>query len=387
MLQRIRDEFFRVGWMLPILVPAGVTLGRAMANILFFSYFLWAILALRPSDFRIQPTLLRLYALMVAVFLISTLVASLSAEALHTWFRWAAYTLALPVTLAVLARQAVDEQRLLRWFAVSAAVAGVAYLVHLAVGMWQGKLIAREVNGMSMAYLMPFLLYWLYATRTAQTARWALPVVVCIALTGLLYGQSSTELLVIGTGFVVMLGMLTRYGTRVLWAGALLLPAVLAIELIPKWSTLHAGSMMKLLEVWSSFRTTMWFEAFSNPPDNILLGAGMGNAQYADILQEVRVKGFHNFLVDVWYELGLLGLSALLALLFALFIPVVKGLRAASDELRRRVSPWLASIASILVAASLDHSYGSVSFALIMLFELAVVHALLRSERAVVTAG
>jgi O-antigen ligase len=94
-------------------------------------------------------------------------------------------------------------------------------------------------------------------------------------------------------------------------------------------------------------------------------------------LLNAEVKSFHNFLFDAWYETGVLGLGVLLALLWVLFRPVVHGLRMASDELKTRCAPWLAGVVAILVVASLDHSYGSVSFAMLMLFELAVLRTLL----------
>jgi len=381
MLQRVRDSFFQVGWMLPMFVPASVTMGRALANVLFFSYFLWAILALRPGDFTVRPKLMLLYAAMVLVFLLSVSMAMHPTEALHTWFRWAAYTLALPVTLAVLSRNRLDEKRTARVFGLAALLAMLAFLVFLAIDAWEGKEIARSINGMSMAYLMPFLVYWIQDMKTATASRWLMPLVICVAVVGLLFANSSTELLVIGTGLMVMMALMSQLGRRVFWVALLLLPMVLLIELLPKWSELQGSDLMHMLDVWTSYRASIWVGAFQYPPENAWLGVGMGHAQYYEPFLTVPVKGFHNFLLDVWHETGVLGLAVLLTLLGYLIGTLLLRLRVVSAELRRRAAPWVASIAAILVAASLDHSYGSVSFALIMLFELAVLLVMLEPKR------
>ena len=380
MLQRVRDSFFQVGWMLPMFVPASVTMGRALANVLFFTYFLWALLAMRPRDFPIRPKLLWLYAAMVSIFLLSTVAAMHPAEALHTWFRWAAYTFTLPVTLVVMTQQAFDDKRTIHWFGSAALLAMVAFLILLAVDSWRGKPIATSVNGMSMAYLMPFLLFWMREHSAVIASRWLIPLVAGTAVVGLLFADSSAELLVIGTGLLVMMAMMSRIGKQVLWIGSLMLVLVLGFELLPKLSNLHGSGLMELLDIWTSYRASIWLGAFQYPPENIWLGVGMGHAQYYEPFLSIPVKGFHNFLLDAWHETGVLGLSALLALLTYIGGLIVMRLRSATIELRRRAAPWVASIVAILVAASLDHSYGSVSFALIMMFELAVVLVMLERK-------
>lgn len=381
MLQRVRDSFFQVGWMLPMFVPASVTMGRALANVLFFSYFLWAILALRPSDFTIRPKLLLLYAVVVLVFLLSVSMAIHPSEALHTWFRWGTYTLALPVTLVVLSRNRFDEKRTARMFGLAALLAMAAFLIFLLVDAWRGEFIAGSINGMSMAYLMPFLVYWIQDMKTATTSRWLMSLVIIVAVVGLLFADSSTELLVIGTGLMVMMALMSSFGMRIFWVALLLLPSVLLIELLPKWAELQGSDLMHMLDIWTSYRASIWVGAFQYPPENAWLGVGMGHAQYYEPFLTIPVKGFHNFILDVWHETGVLGLTVLLSLLGYLIGTVLLKLREASAESRRRAAPWAASVAAILVAANLDHSYGSVSFALIMLFELAVLLVMLEPKR------
>jgi O-antigen ligase len=363
--------------MLPVFLPTAMMLGRALGNVLFFSYLLWALLSLRPRDWVMPAPLGFIYSILVGVFLLGVMVAGKPDEVLHTWFRWAAYTLVLPITLSVLARQTLDEARLLRWSGIAAGVALFGFLVLLLKAEWQGAHVARTINGMALAYMLPFLIAWLRNEYTLGVVRLLVPLLVIMGFTGLVFADSSTEVLAASIGLLVMLMFHLRNGVRILWVALLLIFGVLTIELVPKLSQLHSTDWLKILDVWSSRRSTMWIDAINYPPENFWLGVGMGNAQYSIPLLNAEVKSFHNFLFDAWYETGVLGLGVLLALLWLLFQPVLRGLRMASDELKMRCAPWMAGVVAILVVASLDHSYGSVSFAMLMLFELAVLRTLL----------
>ncbi len=381
-MERIRESFLRVGWMLPVLVPTAASLGRALGNVLFFSYLIWALLALRPRDLRLPPVLLGLYCATVLVFLLSATVAVDPGEAVHTWFRWFTYTLALPITLMVLAQQTLDEQRLLRWAGI-AALAALLYFAGRLVYVWlQGEDIAGNVNGMVMAYVLPFLVVWVRDRWPPATARWLQILLLVIAIVALLLANSSTEVLVAAGGLLVLTAFLSRFGLRILWAAAVLLPAVLVFELLPKLQQVQGVDWQALLDIWSSHRTTIWLGAFQSPPENVWLGVGMGNAQFFEPLLSVKVKSMHNFLVDTWFETGVLGLVASLSLLAYLMGSVLRALRAATPEAKRRAAPWVASIVAILIAASLDNSYGSLSFCLLMLFELAVLRVFLQRKAA-----
>lgn len=374
-LQTLREQFFRVGWMLPTLVPVAGMAGRAMGNILFFSYLLWALLALRPRDWWLPPRLRLVYGVLVVLCLLSVLPAQQPGETLHFWFRWLAYLLVLPITLSVLRRRELDLPSLenLLAFATSAALA--IFLYRLSVGLGKGE--PFTINSMALAYQFPFLLAWLlWRGGLALPVRALFIALAALGMVGLFLADSSTEVLAALVGALVLVAFRSGTGKWVLVGIVLLVSLVLAVELLPKLAQLQLSDWEQLLDTWSSRRTTMWLRALENPPENLWLGVGMGNGQFAWPVSSVGVKGFHNFLFDAWYETGLLGLAALLLFLLMLAWPVGAALRTATDAVRRQSAPWQASVAAILVAASLDHSYASVSFAMLMMFEAAVLWAL-----------
>ena len=378
MLRRVREQFFQVGWMLPALVPTASSLGRALGNMVFFVYLLWALLALRPRDLRLlPPPVVWLHSLVVILFLLGVGIAPESGEALHTWFRWTTYSLVLPVTLAVLTQRPLDAARLLHWLGIAALVALANFILQLFAAWWQGLNIAGTVNGMVMAYLLPFLIVWLGDRFGGAAARRIQIAAATTAFAGLLIADSSTELLVAGGGMLMLAAFRSRYGLRLLWVLVLLVPMVMLVELVPKLGQTQGLDMLALFDVWSSHRVTLWLGAFQSPPPNLWLGVGMGNARYFDPVADVEVKHFHNFLIDAWYETGILGLIALLALLGYLLVSVVRRLRAAPRSLVDSASPWIASVLAVLIASMLDNSYGSISFCFLMFFELAVLWVML----------
>jgi O-antigen ligase len=82
---------------------------------------------------------------------------------------------------------------------------------------------------------------------------------------------------------------------------------------------------------------------------------GIANASHSQELLrfelsgvQVQIKHFHNFLIDAWYETGILGVGLLLALVGTVFVRLARILAAAAG--RRSSARW-----DIAGGGTLDH--------------------------------
>ena len=132
-------------------------------------------------------------------------------------------------------------------------------------------------------------------------------------------------------------------------------------------------------------RATIWWQALSSPPENPWLGVGMGNlVSRVEILRiddlagigEVTVRHLHNFILDAWYETGILGLSAFLAMLGVVLARVLRTWPGPDQEHRRIAAAALAGVVALLTAGLLSFSYTSKQFALYLYLLLAILLAL-----------
>ena len=121
------------------------------------------------------------------------------------------------------------------------------------------------------------------------------------------------------------------------------------------------------------------------PPENPWLGVGFGNlASRAEVLRigdlagigEVTVRHLHNFILDAWFETGILGLSTFLAMLGVVLGRVLLTWPGLDQEHRRIAAAALAGVAALLTAGLLSFSYTSKQFALYLYLLLAVLLAL-----------
>lgn len=91
---------------------------------------------------------------------------------------------------------------------------------------------------------------------------------------------------------------------------------------------------------------------------------------------EVTVRHLHNFILDAWYETGILGLSAFLAMLGVVLARVLRTWPGLDQEHRRIAAAALAGVVALLTAGLLSFSYTSKQFALYLYLLLAILLAL-----------
>jgi teichuronic acid biosynthesis protein TuaE len=119
------------------------------------------------------------------------------------------------------------------------------------------------------------------------------------------------------------------------------------------------------LDAFSSGRLTLWTQAILNPPDNWLIGAGMGNARHhmeAVSIHGNLVKHLHNIWLDAWYETGALGLAMLVGLLLYVFSTTARHWKAITGQDRLGAALFLTGALTILAETQFSISYASREF-------------------------
>jgi O-antigen ligase len=239
-----------------------------------------------------------------------------------------------------------------------------------------------NLRGLVPAYLSPFVLY-LISCRMTGTVRIVTMGVYSVVLAVLLvHANSLTELLALAAALSVLIVM--RIATLRARLGLLvcMLAAVVALILVfdPAGKLLlsteetpagqsQQGDWLQLADRLSSQRTLIWRQAVAMPPPLPWLGVGPGNVSaYPPVQLGERgsVKHLHNLLLDVWYEIGFVGLALYLALLWSQFRVALRH----RNPLSRPV--LFAVTAAILSASLIEQSYRSYHLALFLPFVFAL---------------
>ena len=122
----------------------------------------------------------------------------------------------------------------------------------------------------------------------------------------------------------------------------------------------------------SAGRTVIWRQALASPPRQPFVGVGLGNtALYQRVLTVDRgperapivVKHLHNFVLDCWYETGLIGVGAMFLWLGVFFARGALRWRVAAPCGRAAAGTLLAGSFAIIAAGLFSFSYLSKPFA------------------------
>ncbi len=195
-----------------------------------------------------------------------------------------------------------------------------------------------------------------------------------VLLTGLLFANSSTEVLIAGAGLVVYLSLVTGRGLLLILGMLVAVVIVVGSELYPKLSALEGKSLRQGMNLLSSHRTELWLGALEHPPENQWIGVGLRNTAHYAVAKVIGVKSLHNFIIATWYETGLVGLTTLLA-----FLGYAGGrsgawlISGATTLHRQEAAPWVAGIVGVLIANSLDGAAKTFSFSCVLFVCLAVL--------------
>lgn len=369
----IQQTFFRWGWLLLAVLPLTQLGGRALFNGIAGLYALWGLFSLWSRRDRLDRIATLLYLTLLGVFLLGIPGATDPAEALRSWGKFFMQSLSVLLIQAALRESPAYPDRLLKAIALFGGITltGLVLLLPYYGLGWSGQPFdpSSQLHEDNLPFLLPFMLGWVWRQGDGRWRYGAMAGVTAITLGYVVLAEGRAALLGLIVGLAAFCWVVLGWRLR---RSALLAVLVLVAGILVNTAPFQKSELdpNRRLDAFTAGRTILWRQALQHPPERTWLGVGIGNGSYArEVLSftigsdQVQVKHLHNFLLDAWYETGLLGLGALLALIGTAFGRLAQGWRRLSAEDRQRAGVLLAAALAIMTAALLSFGYTSRYFA------------------------
>jgi O-antigen ligase len=395
---RLQTAFWQWGWLLPTALPLAQIGGRALYTVLISLYALWGLSSLWQHPDRLDRVTTGLYLALLGAMLIGIPGALDPESGLRVWGQFIAQTSTLLLIPVALRDSPVNLDRLLNALALFGALtlAGLYLLLPYAWLELAGQPFdpSSQLREDNLPFLLPFLLYWLWRQDKFRWRHAAMVVLTVAVIAYVVLSEGRAALLGLIVGLALFCG--TVLGWRLRWIA--LLAAVLALV---AGIAMHLEPFQKAeldpdhpLDAFTTGRSILWRQAMEHPPARPWLGVGIGNEGYAtEVLrfeiggQPVQVKHLHNFLLDAWYETGILGVSLLVALIGTVLIRLMRVWRRLSAEDRQRAGVLLAAALALMTAGLLSFSYTSRQLACYLFLCLGGLSGLMSGITPAATAG
>lgn len=366
-------SFFKSGWLLVAVLPLTQLGGRALFNITAGIFAVWGLLSLWGHHRSLDRATTLLYLAVLGVFLLGIPGAIDPAGGLRIWAGFLAPSLAVLLVQAALWKSPNALDRLLSAIALFGGITLVGlylqlpyYVFELSGQPFDPKIQLREDL---LPFLLPFFLGWIWQHGNGVRRYWSMASVVIAVLAYVVLSEGRAALL----GAIIALIVFSRLvlGWRLRWTIALAASALL-IAIIANTGPFRRTALdpEHPLNGFTSGRTALWQQALAHPPERPWVGVGLGNGRYAtNILGfelngvHIQVQHLHNFLLDAWYETGLLGVGTLVTFIGAVFWRVARKWNQLSLPDRQKAGVLLAAALAIVAAALLSFSYTSRYFA------------------------
>ncbi len=368
----MQDAFFRWGWLIPAALPLAQVGGRGLFNSIAVAYAVWGLLALWRRRSRLDRMVVLPYLALVGVFLIGIPGAVDPGASLKTWSVFLMLSFSFLLMRAAMGESTGHPDRFLgatALFGVLALAALVLLVPYFAFG-WSGVPFFPQfqLKEDGLPFLLPFILGWVWRRGGGRWRYGAMAGIALVALAYVVLAQGRAALVGMIIGLAVFCWAVL--GWRLRW-GALLAAVVLIIGFLANLGAFLRGGNVDAnhrFDAFTSGRTIMWRQAIQHPPERPWLGVGMGNVGHTpeilDMGSRGKAKHLHNFLMDAWYETGLLGVGALLALFGSVLARLSGNWRNLSPEDRQRAGILLSAMMAIIAAALFSFGYTSRYFAL-----------------------
>ncbi|MBL8251368.1 MAG: O-antigen ligase family protein [Candidatus Competibacter sp.] len=383
--RRIETAFFRQGWLLPALLPLTELGGRGLYNTLIAVYGVWGLVSLWSRRRRLDRAVTAGYLLLLGALLAGIPGAASPEEGWRLWPGFLASSVSLMLVQAALGESPEAPDRLLR----AVALAGGFTLLGLyGLALYHGLELSgrpfepeRQLQEDNLPFLLPFLLAWIWRRAGDPRRRYRdMSVAVALVLIYIVLAEGRAALVGLLVGLIAFGKLVLNWRWR--WIGALA-AAVLATAIVFNPEPFRKMNLdpARPLDAFSAGRTALWRQALAQPPQRPWLGVGLGNGHSAaEILrfqlngQSIQVHHLHNFLLEAWYETGLLGVGALLALIGAVLGRVARCWQRWSLPDRERAGVLLAAALAVMGSALFSFSYTSRHFGYLFLCLGALAH-------------
>lgn len=348
--------FMRHALILPVIVIASYFIGRGLGDSLQLLYLLCGLYSLRFLDLRPHRTPVYLLILLLVLFLVSVFYPDFSARSFKYWVLYALSGLVLIFTVGVSSLESREaDNRVMVWISVSLLI-GFASELGYFFFILKDFHPATQVNGMILATLAPLIFFHTNGGKKSVAAIYILFYVLSLMV--LLVADSRTELLMLLLGGVIF----STFYIKKIHGLLFLIPLIVIVTVVADNYFFNCqllnfdGDTFQWINLLSSKRIEIWAEALNHPPDNYLTGVGIRRS--IEFLPQVGyVKHLHNLFLEIWYETGILGLLAYLALLFVLLSGLPCAYKMLEGFDRRVYSIFLASGLAAMIAGLLDKGY------------------------------
>lgn len=379
------ERFLAVGWLIPAFFPLALIFGRGLLNSALLLYIAWALVAAPRLRQHGNTTFLVLLVALLASYLASIMAALDPVRTIKIWAMVVAYMSIAPITLAMLATHPDKLRELERALGIGALLAlVVAYVDLVIVRLTTEHFIARlHVRAVDLPFCIPFLLAWLWQGWRGAAR---------IAAIGLALG-SLISFVVLSDERSPMMGALTActvMGLLVLrlksWQVLAAITVMVGLAFLINSDALLRGfsngdELFMRLDSLSSMRLRLWAQTLANPPENALIGVGMGNAQYylaVVHLGEITVRGLHNLWLDAWFETGALGLGMLIVMIVYVLARTARSWRLMNREQQASAGLFLTAALAVMMQSQFSITYSSREFGLYVFMCFAVLMHLVR---------
>lgn len=212
--------------------------------------------------------------------------------------------------------------------------------------------VATHVSVMVLAVIFPIV--FLFKRKDF----FVILIVVMSAL--LLFAESRTEVLAVLISIAFYFCFLYRKMRVLLFSIVFVVLVSVIVTLGFIFSEGGYETLLKALSHVSSKRTDLWIQALLNPPENMLLGGGLGNS--ADVISSYAPKHLHSLVIEMWWEIGVLGVLSIFLLTIYSLSSLVFSYKEVSGDERKVVSVLGACYTSLVTVCLLDKGFNSVFF-------------------------